>query len=103
MPIYTFKDNNTGEIWDENCSYSDRTAFLSANPHISTLITKAPGIVSTQYSSGPKNDSGWSENLSRIAEAHPTSELAGRYGSKSTTAAGTRNAIQKWKEKAGNT
>ena len=30
-----------------------------------------------------KNDAGWKENLSRIAEAHPRSNLADRYGKKS--------------------
>jgi len=100
MPTYTFKDNNTGEIWDEICTYSDREAFLAENPHIVTIIDKAPSIVSTQYTSGPKNDQGWNENLARIAEAHPTSDLADRYGSKSIKAAGTRNAVKKWRETA---
>ena len=30
-----------------------------------------------------KGDSGWKENLSRIAEAHPRSALADRHGNKS--------------------
>lgn len=102
MPIYTFKDTSTGEIWEELCSLSDREAYLAANPHVTTLITKAPGLVSSQYTSGIRNDDGWNENLARIAEAHPTSEIASRYGSKSITAAGTRSAIQKWKDKANN-
>ncbi len=98
MPTYTFKDTATEEIWDEICSYSERVAFLAENPHITTIITSAPTLVSTRYTSGPKNDSGWNENLARIAEAHPASALADRYGSKSIAAAGTRNAVKKWRE-----
>ena len=103
MPIYTFKDNSTGEIWDEIISISDREAFLAENPHITTIITKAPGLVSSQYTSGLKNDSGWHENLARIAEAHPTSELADKHGSKSIKAAGSRNAVKRWREQTGKT
>lgn len=103
MPTYTFKNNNTGEIWDEICSYSDRQAFLAENPHIQAIIDTPPSLVSTRYSSGLKNDEGWNENLSRIAEAHPTSALADQYGSKSTRASGTRNAVKKWREQTGRT
>lgn len=103
MPTYTFKDNNTGEIWDELCSYSDREAFLAENPHIQAIIDGAPVLVSSRYSSGPKTDEGFKENLARIAEAHPTSPLADRYGSKSIRAAGSRNAVKRWREQTGKT
>lgn len=102
MPTYTFKDTTTEEIWDEICSYADRQAFLTENPHVTPLITKAPTLVSTRYTSGPKNDSGWNEHLARIAEAHPASDLADRYGSKSIAASGTRNAVKKWREQTKN-
>ena len=42
-----------------------------------------------------KNDSGWKDNLSRIAEAHPQSNLAQRYGKKSTKAIKTQQVINK--------
>ena len=35
---------------------------------------------------GPKVDSGFNERLGQIAEAHPTSPLADRYGSGKTNA-----------------
>ena len=43
----------------------------------------------------PKTDSGWKDNLSRIAEAHPSSPLAQRYGKKSTKEIKTREVIKK--------
>ena len=103
MPTYTFKNNTTGEVWDELCTYSDREAFLAENPQFTTIITKAPGLVGSKYTSGIHNDDGWNENLSRIAEAHPTSNLADRYGSKSMKAAGSRDAIKRWREQTGRT
>jgi hypothetical protein len=98
MPIYTFKNNETGDVWDELMSISSRSTFLEENPHITTIIEKAPGLVGSRYTSGIKNDDGWNENLNRIAEAHPTSNLADRYGSKDTTASKTRDAVKKWRK-----
>ena len=98
MPIYTFKNNETGEVWDEIVSWDSRVAFLEENPHISTIIEKAPGLVSSKYVSGIKNDDGWNENLSRISEAHPTSDLADRYGSKDISPSKTREAVKKWRK-----
>ncbi len=103
MPIYTFKDTQSGETWDELCSWDDRCSYLEENSHITTIIDGAPSLVSSQYTSGLKNDEGWQENLSRIAEAHPTSDLADRYGSKSVKAAGTRNAVKRWRDQTGRT
>jgi hypothetical protein len=42
-----------------------------------------------------KNDGGWKDNLSRIAEAHPTSALADRYRSRSSKEIATRQVVQK--------
>ena len=46
---------------------------------------------------GIKNDSGWGDNMSRIAEAHPGSPLARRYGKKSTKDINTRQVLKKHK------
>ena len=46
---------------------------------------------------GIKNDSGWKDNMSRIAEAHPGSPLARRYGKKSTKDINTRQVLKKHK------
>ena len=42
-----------------------------------------------------KNDGGWKDNLSRIAEAHPTSALADRYRSRGAKEIATRQVVQK--------
>ena len=92
MPIYTFEDTKTGKVFDDMMSMEDLDKYLKKNKHIRQLITSI-NIVSGQ--GGMKNDSGWKDNLSRIAEAHPQSNLAQRYGKKSTKAIKTQQVINK--------
>ena len=94
MPTYNFKNTETGEEWEELFSMSEREKFLEQNPHIQqlpSLITISGGV------GGIKNDSGWGDNMSRIAEAHPGSPLAMRYGKKSTKDINTRQVLKKHK------
>ena len=46
-----------------------------------------------------KNDSGWKDNLSRIAEAHPTSALADRYGKKTIKQLKTKQVLEKHRKR----
>jgi len=99
MPIYNFKDETNDVEFEEMMSISDKEAFLLDNPHIRQL---PPTRVNVQYRStysGIVNDGGWNEQMSRIAEAHPTSEVANKYGDKSVKAVKTRQAVEKWKAK----
>ena len=92
MPSYSFKNNETGEEWEELFSISGREEFLEQNPH----ITQLPSMVSiVSDTGGIKNDNGWGDNMQRIAEAHPGSPLARRYGKKSTKEINTRNVLKK--------
>ena len=94
MPTYSFKNNDTGEEWDEYFSISGKEEFLKENDHIVQL----PSLVSIVGGvGGIKNDSGWGDNMSRIAEAHPGSPLAKRYGKKSTKDINTRQVLKKHK------
>ena len=92
MPSYSFKNNETGEEWEAFFSISGREEFLEQNPH----ITQLPSMVSiVSDTGGIKNDNGWGDNMQRIAEAHPGSPLARRYGKKSTKEINTRNVLKK--------
>ena len=94
MPTYSFRNNDTGEEWDEFFSISGKEEFLKENDHIVQL----PSLVSIVGGvGGIKNDSGWGDNMSRIAEAHPGSPLARRYGKKSTKDINTRQVLKKHK------
>ena len=96
MPTYNFKNTDTGEEFEEIMSMSEREKFLEQNSHIKQL----PSLVAMSYTGTGdriKNDGGWKDNLSRIAEAHPGSPLAYRHGKKSTKDINTRQVLKKHK------
>ena len=94
MPTYSFKNNDTGEEWEEFFSISGKEEFLKENDN----ITQLPSLVSIVSDvGGIRNDGGWKDNMSRIAEAHPGSPLARRYGKKSTKDINTRQVLKKHK------
>jgi len=100
MPTYTFKNEKTGEIWDDLISMSERELLLKENSHIKQLPPTQINIVrGTSTQKSLRNDDGWRENLSRIAEAHPNSALADSHGDKSIKAVKTRKALEKWRKK----
>ena len=95
MPNYNFRNNETGEEFEEFFTISGREEFLKSNPH----ITQMPALFSMAGGTGDriKNDEGWKENLSRIAEAHPRSNLADRYSKKSVKQSKTEQVLKKHK------
>ena len=95
MPSYSFRNTETGEEFDDILTISEREKFLEQNSHIEQL----PSRVSIVGGHGDriKNDSGWKENMSRIAEAHPGSPLASRYGKDTTKNINTRKVLKKHK------
>ena len=94
MPIYTFKDKKTNKEFDEMMSIAEMEDYLSKNKHI-TQVLKGLNIISGVSGVSFKNDGGWKDNLSRIAEAHPNSPLAERYGKKTTKEIKTKQALEK--------
>jgi hypothetical protein len=93
MPTYTFRNNTTGQEWDEFLSFSGREARLE-DPNI-TQVPCAPAIISGVSGITHKNDSGFNDMMSRIATANPTSPLADRYGDKGVKASKTRDLVKK--------
>tara|TARA_Y100001960_G_C14120410_1_gene561904 strand:+ start:164 stop:469 length:306 start_codon:yes stop_codon:yes gene_type:complete len=92
MPIYTFYNKKTNKEYDEMMSISEMEEFLQKNKHI-TQVPQPIYIVGGVGSM--KTDGGWKDNLSRIAEAHPTSPLADRYGKKATKDIKTKQVVEK--------
>ena len=95
MPSYSFRNTETGEEFDDILTISEREKFLEQNPHIQQLPSKV-SIVGG-HGDRIKNDGGWKENMSRIAEAHPGSPFAQRYGKDTTKNINTRNVLKKHK------
>ena len=96
MPTYTIKNNDDGKHFDTVCTYDELQTFLEEHPAFIKVIT-APNIVSGIAGKTHKLDDGFKENMSRIAEAHPGSPLAYRYGKKSTKEINTRQVLKKHK------
>ena len=94
MPTYTFYNKRTKKEYTDMMSISEMEEYLSKNKHVSQVI-KGINIVSSVGNRTGKTDSGWKENLSRIAEAHPRSALAKRYGKKSIKHIKTEQVIKK--------
>lgn len=95
MPTYNFFDTETGEEFESFMSISARETFLKENPHIQPVVT-APAIVSgVSTSTSNKVPDGFKEVLSKVAEAHPTSEVGQRYGRKSIKEVKTREIVKK--------
>ena len=95
MPTYTFYNNHSGIEWDDMMSNSEREKFLEENPN----VTQVPGMFSFVgdhiMGVGPKQDNGMTENLQRIAAAHPGTPLADRYGGEPTKQQKTRAVLKK--------
>tara|TARA_B100001142_G_C14011342_1_gene530568 strand:+ start:46 stop:348 length:303 start_codon:yes stop_codon:yes gene_type:complete len=75
MPTYDFKNQKTGKIFEKMFSISDKEKYLKSNSHIVQMVSGL-NIVSGVSGKSYRQDDGWKDNLSRIAEAHPNSNLA---------------------------
>jgi hypothetical protein len=95
MPTYQFHDTETGESFETIMKISEREEFLKENPHIQPIMS-APALVSgVSTSKQNRVPEGFKEVLSKVAEAHPTSKVAERYGQKSIKRVKTEQLIKK--------
>ncbi len=97
MPTYEFLNTKTGEEFEVLMKISEREEYLKNNPHIQSIIT-APALVSgvsTSNSRSGRVPSGFNEVLSKVAEAHPTSKVAQRFGKKSIKQVKTEQIVKK--------
>ena len=100
MPTYTFINTKTNKDHTEMMSISEMEEYLSKNKHISQVIVPiniVAGVSGLSY----RQDGGWKDNLSRIAEAHPKSALADRYGKKSIKQSKTEAVLTKHRKRRG--
>lgn len=95
MPTYTFYDSKNDEYFDRLISIAAKEQYLADNPHVSQVIT---GVNIVAGVGGVRNDSGWNETLSKIAEAHPNSALAERHLSKGVKEAKKAQAVDRWRK-----
>jgi len=69
MPIYTFRNKDTGQEHDESMVISDLDTYLSDNPHLEQIITTGTKIVH-ERGTNLRVDDGFRESLSRVKEKY---------------------------------
>ena len=100
MPIYTFLDTKKDKEFTEFMSISEMEEYLLKNKHISQVI-KPINIVGGVAGITHKNDQGWKETLSKVAESNPHTPLGREHGKKDVKTIKTKQAVQKMKKKYG--
>ena len=96
MPIYTFYNTRTKKTFDDMMSISEMEDYLAKNKHIRQRIGSVNivgGVSGVSY----KNDQGFKEVLSKVAEAHPTSPLGIEHRRRGVKEVKTEQAIKKHK------
>ena len=94
MPTYQFKNKKTGRSYSKFMSISEKETYLEQNPHIQQKVGSINIISGT---GGIKNDGGWKELQSKIAERNPGSAFAQKHGKRSIKDIKTRQVLQKHK------
>lgn len=75
MPLYEFRNNDTGEVFEKLMSLSSKEDYLKENPNIESVITSAPPLIDSVRLGVRKTDQGFKEVLQRIHEKTPGSTL----------------------------
>ena len=87
MPTYTVRNKEFGTEKDIFCTYNELQEMLKDNKGLVHVLS-APAIVGDHIvkQGDGRMDGGMKEVFSRVAEAHPNSPLADRFGSGQTNA-----------------
>jgi hypothetical protein len=76
MPLYDFRNKETGEIVEKSMTYDSKQQYLIDNPHMESVILSAPPLGDpTKLTATRKMDNGFKDVLSRIHERTPGSTL----------------------------
>ncbi len=75
MPTYSFKNKETGEIFDKFMSIAAREDYLKENPNLETFIGGAPAMVDPVRLGLRKVPDGFREVLNKVHERMPGSTL----------------------------
>lgn len=75
MPLYDFKNKDTGEIFERRMSIAEKEQYLKDNPNIESVISGTPPLVDPVRLGIRTTDQGFKEVLQRIHEKTPGSTL----------------------------
>lgn len=73
MPTYSFRNKETGEVFDQMMRIAAKEQYLKDNPHLEQVITGAPAFAGDHITI--KKDTGFKEVLQKIHEKTPGSTL----------------------------
>lgn len=75
MPVYSFRNRDTGEEYELTLSMSEREEYLAANPNVEQFIGRAPSI-GDSIKLGLKKPDGWfRDRLKDIKKSHRGSDI----------------------------
>jgi hypothetical protein len=76
MPLYDFRNKETGQVTEMSMTYGSKVQYLIDNPHMESIILTSPSLGDpTKLTATRKMDTGFKEVLQRIHEKTPGSEL----------------------------
>lgn len=82
MPTYTFKNIDTGEVFDKLMTWKSREEYLLQNPNLEPVIGGAPALGDSVRLGVRRNDDGFKEVLSKISSANYKSNLSDKLSRK---------------------
>jgi len=76
MPLYDFKNKETGQIVEISMSYGSKQQYLLDNPHMESIILTSPSLGDpTKLTATRKFDTGFKDVLDKIHSKTPGSQL----------------------------
>ena len=93
MPTYTFKNKDTGEVFDKVMKIAEKPEYLKNNPNIEAVLT-APNFVGDHIIK--KMDGGMKETLQKIADKNPNTPLADRFSRRSAKDIKKEKVVKKY-------
>lgn len=82
MPTYTFRDKDTGVVFDKMMSIRERETFLKDHINLESIIAQAPSIGDAVRLGVRTTDNGFKEVLSKIHNANYKSNLSDKLSRK---------------------
>lgn len=71
MPIYSFRNKDTGEEFSDMMSMAEKDKFLQENSHIEQILTSFPAMIDSFQLGIRQPDSDFKARLREIQKAHP--------------------------------
>lgn len=104
MPNYTFEDTETGEQFVEFMPMDSKEQFLDDNPHLKFVFVPVALPGDHIMGVGPKEPTAFKERMGHIADSHPYSPMAEKWGTSATASkrkaqTTVRNATAKYERK----